>query len=218
MYSIFAATVTEKLGRHKLLLKKRKAHSGRSSAEYASSQEDDSREIQTQSSESFANSNGGTATNGGSTEAQPRPIRIRQSSLLGGRAPEAIRLIGPSDGGRFGDSLSESGPSGGKRLERLPARGPGGLNPGRGPGGLNRFADLLKNRREGERREEGGREAGDSQEKKTDVTKVYQTYRRPQPGKELFYLIFLQYLNILIKTSGVDYRGQTYRIYYRYTV
>ena len=183
---MFAATVTEKLGRHKLLLKKRKAQSGRStSAEYASSQEDDSREIQTQSSESFANSNGGTATYGGSTEAQPRPIRIRQSSLLGGRAPEAIRPIGPSDGGRFGDSLSESGLSGGKRLERLPARGPGGVNPGRGPGGLNRFADLLKNRRDGERREEGGKEAGDSQEKKTDVTKVYQTYRRPQPGMAL---------------------------------
>jgi hypothetical protein len=182
MYTLFAATVTEKLGRHKLLLKKRKAQSGRSSAEYASSQEDDSREIQTQSSESFANGNGGTA-NGGSTEAKPRPIRIRQS-FPGGRAPEAIRPIGPS-GGRFADSLSESGLSGGKRLERLPARGPGGVNPGRGPGGLNRFADLLKNRREGERREEGGREPGDSQEKKTDVTKVYQTYRRPQPGMAL---------------------------------
>jgi hypothetical protein len=201
MYTMFAATVTEKLGRHKLLLKKRKAQSGRSSAEYVSSQEDDSREIQTQSSESFANSNGGTATNGGSTEAQPRPIRIRQS-FLGGRAPEAIRPIGPSDG-RFGDSLSESGPSGGKRLERLPARGPGGVNPGRGSGGLNRFADLLKNRREGERREEGGKEAGDSQEKKTDVTKVYQTYRRPQPGIELYYLLTIFY--ILIKTTGFDF-------------
>jgi hypothetical protein len=189
---MFAATVTEKLGRHKLLLKKRKAQSGRSSAEYVSSQEDDSRE----SSESFANNNG--ATTGGSTEVQPRPIRIRQS-FLGGRAPDAIRPIGPS-GGRLGDSLSESGPSGGKRLERLPARGPGGVNPGRGPGGLNRFADLLKNRREGERREEGGKEPGDSQEKKTDVTKVYQTYRRPQPGMALLY-----YLLSIFKYFDLNY-------------
>ena len=181
--------MTEKLSRHKLLLKKRKAQAARSSAENLNSQQSDTLQPAIQIGEIFAGSKSGP-TAGATGQAEPRPIRIRQSSL-GGRAPAPDAPIesGPSGDSRLADSLGASGLSGTKRLERLPSRVPGGFNivPGRGLDSLgnlgnpNRFTDLVKNREEGERREEA-REPSGIRAKKTDVAKVYQTSRRPPPS------------------------------------
>ena len=164
---IISATVTEKLGRHKLLLKKRKSQSGRASSESFNSDETNggSRETQKLSSEIFAS---GEVPDFAS-ELERQPIRLRQSNSISPVAPSSDR----------------AGPSGARRLERLPAaRGPAGLPTAQsrdGPGGVNRFAELLKNRREGADRagEEANREV---REKKTDVANLFQASRRPLPG------------------------------------
>ena len=195
VYCIFSATVTEKLGRHKLLLKKRKSQfaAGRASGESTSTSSeesvgDDSR-TEVNRSELFLGGNGHSrsgsdptsggggsggvpsAVSGGVVELQP--IRIRQSSVGG-------RLAGSGPSG-------DTGATGGKRLERLPSgsRGPSGLNPA--AGGSRRFADLLKNRKE-EQPATPSQETEEpltthSQERKTDVAKIFQTPRRGAQGK-----------------------------------
>jgi hypothetical protein len=160
----FLATVTEKLGRHKLLLKKRKSQSGRSSGELLNSDESSSsrESLEKQSGETLAGSDAALA---GDIERQP--IGIRPSS------PSVNAASLPATNERNGSG------AGVKRLERLPTTGRSAIAaPSRG--GMNRFSELLKNRREEQQEEEEQEQKAKG--KKTDVASLYETPRRPAQG------------------------------------